>query len=97
MSSFTERDIEPGEQCELRQAIAFARQGPLRFDEGVENMGTGSPHFAATQTEWDVMGVVLYGYDESLSYQACRTRLLKLAANVGFASRNGGASSLVHE
>jgi hypothetical protein len=27
---------------------------------------------------------------KSLSYQACRTRLLKLAANAGFASRRGG-------
>jgi hypothetical protein len=59
MSLFTKRDVDAGEQREPRQVIAFFLHGPLRLDENVEDIETGFPDLAATQTEGDVMGVVL--------------------------------------
>lgn len=43
----------------MRQAIAFSVNGPLWLDKGIEDIGPGLPGFAATQTEWDVVSVVL--------------------------------------
>lgn len=58
MSLFSDGDVDPGEQGELRQAIAFTFDGPLRLHEGVKNVAARLSGLANAEADWNVVGVV---------------------------------------
>lgn len=47
-----------GKQGELGQVVALAFHGPLRLNEGIEDVASGFPGLAHAQPDGDVVGVV---------------------------------------
>lgn len=55
---FTEGDIDPGEEGELRKALTFSVHGPLGLHKSVKNIAPGFPRLANAESDGNVMGVV---------------------------------------